>query len=131
MPGGSWTLQFCRTGENAVSDTRSATIHLEPTLLPPDPESKFDFQRLPVPADKAHKMIVLKGAMREDGTVEKLEVYQGVLPQMDEAARLAFSRWTFKPAMSAGKPLRIEILLGIPLRSPEILSGSSKTSATR
>jgi outer membrane biosynthesis protein TonB len=33
---------------------------------------------------------------------------------MDEAARLAFSRWKFKPAMRAGKPVAIELLVGIP-----------------
>jgi Gram-negative bacterial TonB protein C-terminal len=121
MPGRTWTLQFCRTGERATSDARSATIHLEPALVPPDPELKFDFQRLPVPPDKAHKMIVLKGALREDGTVDKLQVYQGVVPQMDEAARIAFSRWTFKPAMSAGTPLRIEILVGIPIGAAELM----------
>jgi hypothetical protein len=119
MPGGAWTLQFCRAGESTASDTRSATIRLEPTIVPPDPEVKFDFQRLPLPADKAHKMIVLKGSMKADGTVDDLQIYQGVLPQMDEAARLAFSHWTFKPAMSGGNPLRIEILLGIPVGSSD------------
>jgi hypothetical protein len=119
MPGGAWTLQFCRTEEGTGSDARSSTIHLEPTLVPPDPELKFDFQRLPVPPEKAHKMIVLKGVLRDDGTVDKLQVYQGVAPQMDEAARIAFSRWTFKPAMLGGNPSRIEILVGIPLGTAE------------
>ena len=119
MPAGTWTLQFCRAGEGAASDPHSANIHLEPTLIPPDPELKFDFRRLSVPTGKAQKMIVLKGALREDGTVEKLQVYQGVVPEMDEAARIAFSRWKFKPAMSQGNPSRIEILVGIPVGPAE------------
>jgi len=55
--------------------------------------------------------------MGEDGSITGLEVYQGIVPQMDEAARLAFSRWKFKPAMKAGKPVAIEILIGIPPES--------------
>jgi hypothetical protein len=118
MPGGAWTLQFCRSGQTAAADTRSAVVHLEPTIIPPDPEVKFDFQRLSVPLEKARKLIVLKGSIREDGNVDKVEVYQGVIPQIDEAARLAFSKWKFKPAISQGNPLRIDILVGIPLTRP-------------
>jgi hypothetical protein len=33
---------------------------------------------------------------------------------MDEAARIAFSRWVFKPAVRDGKPVEVEILVGIP-----------------
>ena len=80
----------------------------------PDLESRFDFKRLSVPPGKGRQLIVLKGTLREDGTVDGLEVYQGIVPQMDEAARLAFSRWKFKPAMRAGKPVALELLVGIP-----------------
>jgi Gram-negative bacterial TonB protein C-terminal len=41
-------------------------------------------------------------------------VYQGVAPEMDEAARIAFSRWHFQPAMRDGKPVEVDILVGIP-----------------
>jgi outer membrane biosynthesis protein TonB len=61
-------------------------------------------------------MIVLKGVLRDDGSVDALEVYQGIVPEMDEAARLAFSRWNFKPAMRGNKPIALDILVGI---SPE------------
>jgi hypothetical protein len=85
-------------------------------LVPPDPDlaTRYDFKRLPVPPGKGQKLIVLKGTMAEDGTISVLEVYQGVVPQMDEAARLAFSRWKFRPAQRAGKPVPLEILVGIP-----------------
>jgi hypothetical protein len=123
MPGKDWTLQYCQQRTSALKpapENRSATvIHLEPALMPPDAEARFDFQRLPVPREKAHKLIILKGIIREDGTVDQVQVYQGIVPQMDEAARLALSRWKFRPALRAGKPVTLEILVGIP---PEILS---------
>lgn len=122
MPGKNWTLQYCQQRTSAVKPTpesRSTVIHLEPALVPPDAETRFDFQRLPVPREKAHKLIILKGIIREDGTVDQVQVYQGIVPQMDEAARLALGRWKFKAALRAGKPVTLEILVGIP---PEITS---------
>jgi hypothetical protein len=43
---------------------------------------------------------------------------------MDAAAKLAFSKWTFKPAMKAGKPVGVDILVGIPSDPPK--GGPSK-----
>ena len=122
MPGKNWTMQYCQKADPAEPksnpDNRSTVIHLESALIPPDadPDSRFDFQRLPVPLEKGHKIIVLRGSLLADGTVSDLQVYQGLVPAMDEAARLAFSRWKFKPAMRDGKPVAVDILIGI---SPE------------
>jgi TonB family protein len=119
MPGKSWTLQFCQSGAApkpaaAAIQGRSAVVHLENGLIPPDAESRFDFRRLPVPFEKKNKPIVLKGTIKEDGTVDGIQVYQSIVPEMDEAARVAFSRWKFKPAMREGKPVAVDILVGVP-----------------
>jgi len=127
MPGKGWTLQYCRSGapeSQATVPDRSNVIHLEQALVPPDAEAKFDFRRLPVPQEKKLKMIVLKGVINEEGTVTDLHIYQGIVPQMDEAARVAFGRWKFKPALRGGKPIPVEILVGIPPEFPA--SPSSK-----
>ena len=124
MNNSNWTMQYCQ--KSSASSDRQSRIPRQPSsasklgLVPPDPdlESRFDFKRVSVPPGKGRQLIVLKGILREDGTVDGLEVYQGIVPQMDEAARLAFSRWKFKPAMREGKPVAIELLVGIP---PEIL----------
>jgi Gram-negative bacterial TonB protein C-terminal len=122
MPGKSWTMQYCQktTAAGAIpSEPRSPStfVHLDGGLVPPDldVETRYDFRRLPVPPEKAHKMIVLKGMLGADGTVGGLEVFQGILPQMDQAAKIAFSRWKFKPAMRDGKPVAVEILVGVPV----------------
>jgi TonB family protein len=121
MPRKSWALQFCQSRASAAppaAQNRSAVIHLEAGLLPPDVETRFDFRRLPVPFEKKNKPIVLKGVIKEDGTVDGLEIYQSIVPEMDEAARVAFSRWKFKPAMREGKAVTVDILVGIPAESP-------------
>ncbi len=118
MPGRNWTMQYCATpsaSENSASSSNVA-IQWGEGIVPPEPKSKFDFRRLPVPSDKPDKMIVLKGMLRADGTVTKLTVYRGITPQMDEAAKLAFARWKFKPALLHGVPVPVELLIGIPIR---------------
>jgi hypothetical protein len=119
MPGKAWTLQFCQSGATkAPVQTHSSVVHLEQGLLPPDAETRFDFKRLPVPFEKKNKMIVLKGVITEDGAVDRLTIYQSIVPAMDEAARQAFSRWKFKPALLEGKPVAVDILVGAPPELP-------------
>jgi hypothetical protein len=116
MPGKPWTLQFCQSGLTPKSDAqnRSAVVHMEAGIVQPDVTTRFDFRRLPVPFEKKNKPIVLKGVIKDDGTVADLKIYQGIVPGMDEAARVAFSRWKFKPAIREGKNIAVDILVGIP-----------------
>jgi Gram-negative bacterial TonB protein C-terminal len=120
MPGKNWSMQYCdkfASTQNASPSDRSATVvQLQNYLRPPDVklDHRFDFQRVPVPLEKSNRLIVLKGVIAADGTVQRLTVYEGVLPEMDEAARIAFGRWQFRPAMRGGKPVEVEILVGIP-----------------
>ena len=124
MPGANWTMQFCQKSDATAPDKPQAqtrVIQLESPLVPPDPDSdgRFDFKRLPLPPEKGkNRTIVLKGVLGEDGTVQNLEVFQGVLAEMDQAAQLAFGHWKFKPAMRANKPVGVEILVGIPAELP-------------
>ena len=81
-------------------------------------ESKFDFQREQVPPEKVGKLIILKGVLRTDGFIDELQVYQSVLSEMDDNARLAFSQWKFKPALRESKPVAVQVLVGIPTALP-------------
>jgi hypothetical protein len=119
LPTGSkqWSLQYCQKSETsapAENRPQSAVLHTELPILPPEAKESYDFQRLPLPPEKTHKFIILRGVISEDGNVERVEIHQGLLPAMDAAARLAFSQWKFQPAMRSGKPMRVEILVAIP-----------------
>jgi hypothetical protein len=123
MPGKNWTMQYCQKTDapaGAPPDKRSTVINMESPIVPPEPDadSRFDFQRVPVPADKGSKLIVLKGILLADGSVADLQVFQGIVPTMDEAARLAFGKWKFKAPMRDGKPIAVDILVGIPAVVP-------------
>jgi TonB-like protein len=124
MPTANWTLQYCQQQQDdaqhkADSSANSRVIQMEAGLVPPDPIEKFDFRRMPVPSETS-KMIVLKGTIREDGIVDNLKVYQGVLNEMDEVALAAFSKWKFIPAKRGGKMVAVQILVGIQVSSPVV-----------
>lgn len=122
MPGKGWILQYCFRGNPALKvagGERGAVIQFDPGLVPPDPDEKSDFRRLPVPEDKANEMFVLQGVIREDGSVGELKVLRGFQTEADQAALAAFSRWKFKPALREGKPVAVDILVGIPAVVPQ------------
>ena len=119
MPGKDWSLQYCvkpPSTQKSTAEAPKTVMSLQKPLVPPDVDltQRFDFKRLPLPVDSSHRTIILKGIIAMDGSIQQLVVYQGVLPAMDEAARIAFSRWVFKPALRDGKAVELEILVGIP-----------------
>ncbi len=116
MPGKNWILQYCAhdSARDDPAPSRSVEIRLDPPLAPPSAEAQFDFHRPPLPNNTTADMIVLKGLIREDGSVVDLSVLKGLDDTADQAALIAFGRWKFRPAMRAGKPLEVEILVGIP-----------------
>src|ERR1700722_7324313 len=115
MPGRPWTLQYCQSGGTApAQQVRSNVVHMETGVLPPDVQARSAFKPQPVPFEKKNKPIVLKGVISDDGSVSELKVYQGVVTGMDDAARVAFSKWKFKPALKDGKAVAIDVLVGVP-----------------
>jgi TonB family protein len=122
-PGKSWTLQYCQTPANgqepSTKSTYTSVVHMEQGIVPPDAETRFDFKRTPLPPEKLHKYVILKGKITEEGKVTELEVHQGLSDEMDAAAKQAFSRWTFRPAMQGGKAISIDILVGVPSDPPK------------
>jgi len=121
MPEGNWSMQYCDPSARNQKPASGGVVHLDKPLIPPDfdPSRLFDFRRTPVPVEKAYRSVILKGVIAVDGSVQHLVVYQGVTPVMDEAARIAFGRWHFQPAMRDGKAVEVEILVGIPALAGE------------
>ena len=82
---------------------------------------QYDFRRAPFskPLADTNGMIILQGAIREDGAVGDLKILQGVLDSVDQAALAAFSRWRFSAALRSDKPVAVDVLVGIPIVSSE------------
>ena len=118
MPQKDWILQYSalHRADGAKSpQTKGVTLQIDFGVVPPAVDKRFDFHRPPLSAEEKKKMIVLHGIIGKDGAVHDLTVYRGVENIADQAALAAFSKWTFQPAIHGGKPVPIEILLGIPV----------------
>ena len=118
MPQKNWILQYSMVNDpNAQQKPQKngVTIQVDFGIVPPAVEKRFDFHRPTLTAEQKQKMIILHGFIGADGSVEKLTVYRGVESLADQAARAAFEKWKFQPAIHSGKPIAVEILLGIPL----------------
>ncbi|HZP01412.1 MAG TPA: energy transducer TonB [Terriglobia bacterium] len=117
MPGKSWILEYCdaeRRSQPQASQARAWEVRLDPGLTPPSVEESYDFHRPPLPREKAAEMIILYGMITENGSVTDLKVIRSLQKIADQAALIAFGRWKFKPAFRSGKPVVVEILVGIP-----------------
>ena len=57
--------------------------------------------------------VQLQAFVKTDGTVGDVRVTRSI-PGLDEAAMACVRQWTFKPALTAGKP--VEAWVGIPVR---------------
>jgi len=116
MPAANWTLEYCTARKPSAKAARNsgAVVQLEEAVAPPAPLQTFDFRRPPISEQNAPKNLILKGSIREDGTVSNLQIYQGVMREFDELAKATFNLWKFMPATRAGKPVSVEILVGIP-----------------
>jgi len=118
MPEKSWVLQYCTLKSDdsqKTSHAQGVTLQIDFGVVPPAVEKRFDFHRPALSAEEKKKLIVLHGIIGADGSVQRLTVYRGVENVADQAALAAFSKWKFQPAIRSGKPVPLEILLGIPV----------------
>lgn len=121
MPGKNWALQYCEHASGAPTSpepAKAGVVRMEAGIVPPSPEQQFDFHRVPVPDSDSDKLIILRGRITQDGSVNGVTVFRGVLAAMDAAAAQAFGNWKFKPATRAGAPIDVDVLVGIPARPP-------------
>lgn len=118
MPQRNWILQYSMINDpNAQQKPQhnGVTLQVDFGVVPPAVEQRFDFHRPNLTAEQKQKMIILHGFISADGSVERVSIYRGVESLADRAARAAFEKWKFQPAVRSGKPIPIEVLLGIPL----------------
>lgn len=129
MKNKDWVLEYTLgTDGNPPSETRQGGMvaALQDSLAPPWPEKKFDFYRPPIAQERMNRTIVLRGKIGEDGTVKDLNVLQGLQEDVDRLALAAFSQWKFRPATRGGKPVGVEILVGIPAIGPQKVSSDGE-----
>jgi TonB family protein len=108
---GSWVLDFA---ELAAPN---------PALVPQDLVSPIAIRKVdpkyPPSLREAHVEgeVVLYAIIREDGSVDDIQVLKSLDPQLDQNAIDALSRWKFQPALKNNTPIALESVVRIPFHS--------------
>jgi TonB family protein len=111
---GSWVLKFTELAEEERSE---AGLGSPADLSGPVPLRKVDPKYPPaLVSAKIQGEVVLYAIIRRDGTVDSIQLIQGLDPQLDQNAMEALARWKFRAAEKQGKPIELETIVRIPFR---------------
>jgi TonB family protein len=105
--GGSWVIRFAEL-------TRQRTLG---DLIAPVALDKVDPAYPPqLIRDQVEGIVTLYAVIRSDGSVAEVRVLQGINNLLDENARIALSRWRFRPATRNGAAVDLEAVVQIPFK---------------
>jgi TonB family protein len=63
--------------------------------------------------------VILYGVIRQDGSVDSVQLVRSLDPLLDANSMSAFSEWKFRPATRGGQPVDLEAIIHIPFHAPE------------
>ena len=86
-------------------------------ILPPAPRIKVDptYARAAI-SERIEGEVILSAVIRNDGAVDHVKLIKSVDERLDTAAIAALGKWKFHPALRAGVPVDIEVVVRIPFR---------------
>jgi TonB family protein len=112
---GSWVLKFAEIEEE---ERKAAGLGAAPELSGPVPLRKVDPKYPPaLMSARIQGEVILYAIIRRDGSVDSIQLIQGLDPQLDENAMVALSRWKFRAAERKGKPVELETIVRIPFHA--------------
>jgi len=62
--------------------------------------------------------VILYGVIRQNGTVDSIQLVKGIDERLDGNAMSAFSQWKFEPATRDGQAVDLEAIVHIPFHAP-------------
>lgn len=105
---GSWVVRFAELNPAPVRGDLTAPVATDKV----DPAYPAELIR-----DGVEGTVVLYAVIRSDGSVGEVRVLRGFHTRLDENARLALSRWHFRPATKNGSAVDLEAVVQIPFRA--------------
>jgi len=108
---GSWVVRFAELNPTPVRGDLTAPV----ATAKVDPAYPADLMR-----DGVEGTVVLYAVIHTDGTVSEVRILRGFDSRLDENARLALSRWHFRPATKNGAAVDLEAVVQIPFRIRKI-----------
>ena len=104
---GSWVVRFSEVeGKKSKGE-----------LLAPAPRVKVDptYARAAI-SERIEGEVILSAMIRNDGAVDHVKLIKSVDERLDTAAITALGKWKFYPALKAGVPVDVEVVVRIPFR---------------
>jgi len=110
---GSWIIHFSELhldGAQRLAGDVTAPVPMR-KVDPKYPQSAMQ--------ERIEGEVILYGVIRQDGSVDSIQLVRGIDEQLDANAMSAFSQWKFDPATKEGQPVALEAIVHIPFRAPE------------
>ena len=111
---GSWIIHFSELHLGGTAAHRHGELNAPLALRKVDPKYPQTLVQ-----DHVEGEVILYGVIRQDGTVDSIQLVRGIDPQLDANAIEAFAQWKFQPASKEGQPVDLEAIVYIPFRGPE------------
>lgn len=112
---GSWVLKFSELQDQERKATNQAAAL---DLAGPVPLRKVDPKYPPsLVSARIQGEVILYAIIRRDGSVDSIQLLQGLNPQLDQNAMEALARWKFRAAERKGKPVELETIVRIPFHT--------------
>ena len=111
---GSWIIHFSELHLSGGAAHRLGELNAPVALHKVDPKYPQTMVE-----DHVEGEVILYGVIRQDGTVDSIQLVRGIDPQLDAYAIEAFAQWKFQPATKEGQPVDLEAIVYIPFRGPE------------
>jgi len=111
---GSWILNFAEL-QPSGSPTHVHTDLAAPMVLTAvDPKYPQNLIKEHVEGE-----VILYAIIRENGSVDSIQIVKRLEPQLDHNAIEAVSAWKFSPASRNGEPVAVEAVIHIPFNAPQ------------
>ena len=111
---GSWIIHFSELHLWGGAAHRLGELNAPVALHKVDPKYPQTMVE-----DHVEGEVILYGVIRQNGTVDSIQLVRGIDPQLDAYAIEAFAQWKFHPATKEGQPVDLEAIVYIPFRGPE------------
>jgi TonB family protein len=109
--GGSWIIRFAELSENRAPGELVGPVATHKV----DPAYPAEMMRA-----RVEGTVTLYAVIRSDGSVGEIRVLRGLDERLDENAKIALSRWQFRPAMKNGAAVDLEAVVQIPFAASKL-----------
>ena len=109
--GGSWIIRFAELNENRAPGELMGPVATHKV----DPAYPAEMMRA-----RVEGTVTLYAVIRSDGSVGEIRVLRGLDERLDENAKVALSRWQFRPAMKNGTAVDLEAVVQIPFAASKL-----------